>query len=100
LQKQIVKGGPLNAPWGVTIAPSGFGTFAGDLLVGNFGNGRINAFDPSTGASLGTLNDSNGKALHIDGLWALDNGPGATNVQFSSGPGGEAHGLLGLITPH
>jgi len=100
LLKQLIATGPLNAPWALTIAPSGFGAFAGDLLVGNFGDGKINVFDPASGAMLGTLSDSAGKALTIDGLWALDNGPGPSKVEFTSGPGAEAHGLIGVIAPN
>ena len=99
LLQNLIANGPLNAPWGLAIAPSGFGTFAGALLVGNFGDGRINAFDATTGAMLGTLMKTSHKALKIDGLWALDVGPGTSTVSFSAGPGGEAHGLLGTITP-
>jgi uncharacterized protein (TIGR03118 family) len=99
LLQNLIANGPLNAPWGLAIAPSGFGTFAGALLVGNFGDGRINAFDATTGAMLGTLMKTSRKALKIDGLWALDVGPGSSTVSFSAGPGGEAHGLLGTITP-
>jgi uncharacterized protein (TIGR03118 family) len=96
--KTLVANGPLNAPWGMVVAPSSFGTFAGDLLVGNFGDGHINAFDWSTGALLGTLHTNKNNALWIDGLWALDD-TGNGSVTFSAGPGGEAHGLVGLIGP-
>ena len=97
LQKRLISNGKLNAPWGMTIAPSGFGTYAGALLVGNFGDGKINAYDANTGDYLGTLKGTNGKALKIDGLWALDAGPNA-NVTFTAGPDDETHGLLGLIS--
>ncbi len=100
LVTQLIAGGPLDAPWGLTIAPSGFGSVAGDLLVGNFGNGWINVFNPTTGAALGSLSTPKGKPLVIKGLWALDNGPGTGTIQFSAGPDGETHGLLGLITPN
>jgi uncharacterized protein (TIGR03118 family) len=100
LIKQLIAQGPLNAPWGLTIAPAGFGAFAGDLLVGNLGNGWINAFDPTTGTMLGTLSNPKGYPLTIKGLWALDNGPGTGTITFSSGPDGQLHGLLGLITPN
>ena len=96
--RTLVSGGPLNAPWGMVIAPSSFGKFAGALLVGNFGDGKINAFNPTTGAFLGTL-DSSGTPLSIDGLWALHEGPDGT-VIFSSGPDGESHGLIGVIRPN
>ncbi|MEI9929583.1 MAG: TIGR03118 family protein [Rhizomicrobium sp.] len=97
LLTQLIAKKPLNAPWGLTIAPKKFGAFASDLLVGNLGDGKIHAFDPVSGALLGTLSDAKGKPLKIDGLWALDNGPGNDTVTFSSGPGGYAHGLVGLI---
>jgi uncharacterized protein (TIGR03118 family) len=69
--KRLISHGKLDAPWGVAIAPANFGVFSGDLLVGNFGNGAINAFDPTTGRSLGPLTDSSGKPIVIDGLWSL-----------------------------
>lgn len=100
LMTQLVKGNPLDAPWGMTIAPSSFGSVAGDLLVGNFGNGWINVFNPTTGANMGWLSTPKGAPLVIHGLWALDNGPGTGTIQFSAGPDGESHGLLGLITPN
>ncbi|HEX4062198.1 MAG TPA: TIGR03118 family protein [Streptosporangiaceae bacterium] len=94
---------PLNAPWGLDIAPKGFGPFAGDLLVGNLGNGWINAFNPTTGAFAGTLNDSTGYPITISGLWGLRTGSsafgGASSVVFSAGPGGYANGVLGILTP-
>ena len=94
--------GVLNSPWGLTIAPASFGTFAGDLLVGNFGNGRIHAFDPMTGALLGTLRDANHHMIVIDGLWGLLVGDpvagGTDSIWFSAGPDGESHGLLGLLS--
>jgi uncharacterized protein (TIGR03118 family) len=93
--------GVLNSPWGLAIAPDSFGTFAGDLLVGNFGNGRIHAFDPATGQLRGTLRDSNHHMIVIDGLWGLLAGTASTggtdSVWFSAGPNGESHGLLGLL---
>jgi len=98
LLQRLVANGKLNAPWGMTIAPSGFGDFAGALLVGNFGNGHINAYDASTGGSLGTLKGTDGKSISIDGLWAVDSGPNNNQVTFTAGPGDEQHGLLGLIS--
>ncbi len=100
LQTRLIANGNLDHPWGLAIAPASFGQFAGDLLVGNFGDGKINVYDPTTGSFLGTMQDANGKALKIDGLWALDSGPGASSVQFSSGPDKETHGLIGTITPN
>ncbi len=98
LQKQLIANGKLNVPWGLTIAPSTFGTFANSLLVGNLGNGRINAYNAGTGKFIGTLSNSLGKPLKIDGLWALDPVP-TGSVTFSAGPNGYANGLIGLIKP-
>ncbi|MFZ0664113.1 MAG: TIGR03118 family protein [Acidimicrobiales bacterium] len=94
---------PLDEPWGVAIAPSSFGPFSGDLLVGNLGNGWINAFDPSTGAFVGTLDGSKGHPITIDGLWGLEVGNaafgGSSSIVFSAGPEGYADGLLGILDP-
>jgi len=94
---QLIAGGALNAPWGMTIAPAGFGAFAGDLLVGNFGDGTINAYDPSTGTLVGTVSGSDGNPLVIDGLWGIKGGPGAA-VTFAAGSDDEQNGLLGTVT--
>jgi uncharacterized protein (TIGR03118 family) len=94
---------PLNEPWGLAIAPKGFGPFAGDLLVGNLGNGWINAFNPTTGAHAGTLDGTNGYPVTINGLWGLKVGSsafgGASSVVFSAGPAGYSKGRLGILTP-
>ena len=97
LKTHLIANGPLNAPWGMTIAPDNFGSFSNALLVGNFGDGRINAFDPYTGDFLGTLNRPNGHPLNIDGLWALDGNRDGT-VTFSAGPNDESNGLVGKIS--
>ncbi len=103
-EKRLISRGALNAPWGVVVAPlGGFGEFSGDLLVGNFGDGRINAFDPTTGAYLGTLSQSPDRPLQIDGLWGLTfgngaNGGNATTLYYAAGPEDETHGLFGKIT--
>jgi uncharacterized protein (TIGR03118 family) len=93
--------GVLNSPWGMTIAPADFGQFSGDLLIGNFGDGRIHAFDPNTGEVLGILRSTAGRPLAIDGLWGLMVGDavagGPNSVWFSAGPDDEAHGLLGVL---
>jgi len=93
--------GVLNSPWGMTIAPAKFGQFSGDLLVGNFGDGRIHAFDPESGEVLGILRGTSGKPLAIDGLWGLIVGNtaagGPDSVWFSAGPDDESHGLLGVL---
>ena len=92
----------LNAPWGLAIAPAGFGSLAGDLLVGNFGNGRIHAFSADSLTYHGLLRDPSGKVIAIDGLWALlpGNGveAGTDEVIFTAGPQGESHGLLGTLS--
>jgi uncharacterized protein (TIGR03118 family) len=100
--KRLVSNGPLNSPWGLALAPAGLGSFAGDLLVGNFGDGAINAFDPNTGNSVGPLKDTAGNPVVIDGLWALAFGGGGAagdpnTLFFTAGPGGEMHGLFGSL---
>ena len=94
--------GALNAPWGMAIAPTSFGPFAGALLVGNFGDGTINGFDPNTGKKLGALKTADGKTLAIDGLWGLIPGNGgqggnSKSLYFSAGTNGEADGLFGAL---
>lgn len=94
---------PLNSPWGLALAPPTFGKYANALLVGNFGDGTINAFDPSTGAFLGTLQDRNGQTIVIPGLRALVfgngmNGGDKNTLYFTAGPGGGMHGILGSIS--
>lgn len=105
--QRLISNGPLNSPWGMTIAPTGFGNFGGDLLVGNFGDGTINAFDPSTGKFLGQLDGTNGMPLVNLGLWDLSFGNGANKfstdaLYFTAGiPGDgmvEDHGLFGSVT--
>ena len=99
--KHLVRRGVLDSPWGMAIAPTGFGSLSGTLLVGNFGNGRIHAFDPHSGRLLATLRGPDGAPITIDGLWGLLPGNGAsaatTDVWFSAGPDGESHGLLGVL---
>jgi uncharacterized protein (TIGR03118 family) len=101
---RLISNGPLNSPWGLAIAPAGFGRFGGDLLVGNFGDGEINVFDPNTGAFIDTLRDANGNPISIDGLWGLTVGSGsatapADRLFFTAGPNGESNGLFGTIDP-
>jgi len=105
---RLVSNGPLNSPWGLALAPANFGDFSTALLVGNFGDGTINAFDPSSGQYLGTLQDSTGANIAIAGLWGLifGNGGGAgdaTTLYFTAGiPGSgnvEDYGLFGSIQP-
>jgi uncharacterized protein (TIGR03118 family) len=100
------KNAPLNAPWGLGMAPSSFGSFAGDLLVGNFGDGRISAYAQSGSAKWvykGQLRLADGTPIAIDGLWAIAFGNGAAagptdTLYFLSGPSDEKHGLYGSIT--
>ena len=101
LVKRLVRRGALDSPWGMAIAPSSWGALAGSLLVGNFGNGRIHAYDATTGAPLGALRGKDGKRVVIDGLWGLLPGNGVAadpqSVIFSAGPDGEMHGLVGVL---
>jgi uncharacterized protein (TIGR03118 family) len=100
--KRIATRGPLNAPWGLAIAPAAWGSFAGALLVGNFGDGRINVYQDDHFA--GQLRDASHKPITIDGLWALQPGTastGGTNaVWFTAGPNDENDGLLGQFIPN
>ena len=101
LLRRLISQGALNAPWGLAIAPRHFGPFSGDLLVGNFGDGAINAYDPRTGAFRGTLENKDGNQIKVDGLWALRFGNGVIGTPqtllFTAGIGDEAHGLFGEI---
>ena len=106
--QRLISNGSLNSPWGMAIAPAGFGNFGNDLLVGNFGDGTINAFDPSTGNFLGQLDGANGMPLVNLGLWDLTFGNGGnagskSDLFFTAGiPGDgkvEDHGLFGSIVP-
>jgi len=103
LRQRLVSQGRLNAPWGMVIAPEGFGSLAGDLLVGNFGNGRINAFDLRTGTYHGTLRRPEGGPVEIEGLWGLAFGNGTTaattTLLFAAGIEDETHGLYGALVP-
>ncbi|HXE08496.1 MAG TPA: TIGR03118 family protein [Acidobacteriaceae bacterium] len=106
---RIATGGNLDSPWGVAIAPSTFGIFGGDILIGNFGNGMINAYDPVHFAYQGQLTDATGKPLQYASLWellpagtAVTNSTGvsggtAGTVYFTAGLAGEQHGLFGAI---
>lgn len=96
-------GGALNAPWGMAIAPSNFGQFSGDILVGDFGDGTINVYDPSSGKMLGQLSDANGKPIVIPGLWGIAFGNDAagldqpsTTLFYAAGPT-QTQGIYGRI---
>jgi uncharacterized protein (TIGR03118 family) len=109
LIQRLISNGPLNSPWGMALAPAGFGEYSNDLLIGNFGNGLINAFDPATGNLVGNLLDGTGNPLTIEGLWGLrfgNGGPSDFNPDFlyftagiSDGGSVEDHGLFGSIRP-
>jgi len=103
---RVATHGQLNAPWGLARAPASFGPFGGDLLVGNFGDGEINAYEPQADGTyerVGDLRDENHKPILIDGLWALVFGKGAPSngpidtLFFTAGPDDEEHGLFGTI---
>ena len=102
VKRLIGAGGALNAPWGLAMAPANFGTFSNMLLVGNFGDGKINAYDPATGTKVGTLSKSNGQAIVIDGLWGIAfgnnlNSQPSNTLFYAAGPSNEAHGAYGRI---
>jgi uncharacterized protein (TIGR03118 family) len=106
LLTRVAQHGQLNSPWGLALAPPSFGRFAGDLLVGNFGDGQINAYEETSSGfeHRGTLRDASGGKLVIDGLWALQFGNAGSNgnpdtLFFTAGPDGESHGLFGTIKP-
>lgn len=101
-----VNNGALNSPWGVALAPATFGIFGGSLLVGNNGDGNpnVHAYNPTTGAFLGTLQDESGNGIVIDELWGLQFGNGGQGgdvdtLYFSAGVGEGQHGLLGALAP-
>ena len=101
-----INNGALNSPWGITQAPASFGIFGGALLVGNFGRGNpsIHAYNPTTGAFLGTLQDESGNGIRINELWDLKFGNGGSGgdvntLYFAAGIGDEEHGLFGKLNP-
>jgi uncharacterized protein (TIGR03118 family) len=106
---RVASKGALNSPWGIAAAPGGFGAFSGDLLIGNFGDGRIHAFEPpATGSGefedRGPLHSASGPPIQIDGLWGIAFGNGAaagprTTLFFTAGPFDEEHGLFGSLVP-
>jgi uncharacterized protein (TIGR03118 family) len=107
LLRRLISNGALNSPWGLAIAPTNFGPFSGALLVGNFGNGKINAYDAATGTQLGSLQDPSGNPIQIQGLWGLTVGNGGNGgdirtLYFAAGIPGtnsiEDHGLFGSIS--
>lgn len=100
--RRLVTRGALNAPWGLALAPASFGKFGNRLLVGNVGDGAINAYDIANGRFAGRLRGTDREPLRIDGLWGLAFGNGVNNqplntLFFTAGPGSEEHGLYGRI---
>jgi uncharacterized protein (TIGR03118 family) len=97
--KRFATSGNLNAPWGMVLTPASFGSLGGNFWIGNFGDGNINAFD-AMGNSKGQPLDEKGKALNVDGLWALVFGDGTNNaattsLYFTAGPNKETEGIFG-----
>jgi len=102
LLKRFASAGVLNAPWGIALAPAGFGSFGADLLIGNFGDGTINSFDPVSGNPAGSISLASGKQLVIPGLWSLAFGNGAANqptgtLFYTAGPNNQTDGVFGRI---
>jgi uncharacterized protein (TIGR03118 family) len=102
--QRLATGGALYAPWGITAAPAGFGSYGNDILVGNFGNGEILAYNPTTDAFLGTLNGLNGQPIVNSYLWYIGFRTGGTNdntdaLYFTAGINNQQDGLFGELTP-
>ena len=103
---KVTEGGPLNSPWGLAVAPPFWGALGGSLLVGNFGDGAIHAFDPESGAFVGQLiNGATGAPVTVDGLWSLqfgnknpDAGVSPEQLYFTAGPNKEMDGLFGFMS--
>jgi uncharacterized protein (TIGR03118 family) len=101
--KRFATQGRLNAPWGIALAPANFGKFSNDILIANLGDGRITAFDPTTGQPLGQLSNAQNQPLRLPGLWSITFGNGGMGglknvLYFTSGPSAYAHGRFGSIT--
>jgi uncharacterized protein (TIGR03118 family) len=102
LKQHFATGGALNAPWGIAQAPNDFGSLSGAILIGNFGDGRINAFNASSGQLIAAVHDANGNAIVEQGLWGIAFGNGLNNqpsntLFFAAGPNDEADGVYGRI---
>jgi uncharacterized protein (TIGR03118 family) len=105
MRQRFAQHGQLNSPWGAALAPRDFGELGGAVLIGNFGNGHINAFDPDSGRFLGKVRDPKGKLILIDGLWTImfgngGNGGATGTLYFTAGPNGEQDGLFGSLNPN
>ncbi|HEY9226367.1 MAG TPA: TIGR03118 family protein, partial [Gemmatimonadaceae bacterium] len=101
VSRRFASNGSLNSPWGVALAPAGFGPFSGAILIGNFGDGKIGAYDAANGGFIDFLRNGVGSPVVIDGLWTLRFGPGTGSLSlfFSAGTSNETHGLIGKIFP-
>ena len=102
LLQRLAQGGPLNAPWGMTQAPANFGSLSNDILIGNFGDGTISAFDPTSGKFMGKLLQADGSNFVQQGLWGIAFGNGVDSqpvnpLFFAAGPNHEADGVYGRI---
>lgn len=103
-QRRLISGGHLNSPWGMTMVPAGWGALSNMLLIGNYGDGEINVYDPQSGDWKGRLVDENDVPIVLDGLWGIEVGPKTATVDlsdrifFTAGPGGERHGVVGSIS--
>ena len=102
--QRFAQHGQLNSPWGVALAPASFGVLAGTVWIGNFGNGQINAYNPTTGEFIDKVRNPRGQAIVIDGLWSLKVGNGgngglANTIYFTAGPNDEKDGLFGSLGP-
>jgi uncharacterized protein (TIGR03118 family) len=104
LIRRLVTRGNLNSPWGIALTPFSFGQLRNTLLIGNFGDGKINAYNPLTGFFVDRLEDQSGQPISIDGLWSLVFGGARLSdpatLYFTSGPNNEQDGLVGEITPN
>jgi uncharacterized protein (TIGR03118 family) len=103
--QRLISQGNLNAPWGVVIPPSGFGPFSGKLLIGEFGNGDIDVYDPATGSLIDQLKDANGAVISNGSLWDMVFGGGGSSgdpgtLYITAGLSNEQHGLFAAITPN
>ena len=99
LVRRFASHGSLNSPWGIALAPAGLGRFSGDILIGNFGDGMIGAYDPTSGTLVDMLRAPGGAPVSIPGVWGLGFAPSSTTLFFSAGPNDESHGLVGTLTP-
>jgi uncharacterized protein (TIGR03118 family) len=100
--RRFAQHGQLNAPWGIVLTPPGFGELGGTLWIGNFGDGRINAYDPASGEMINKVRTPGGQPVVIDGLWSLrfgngGNGGHLNTLYFTAGPNGEHDGLFGSL---